>query len=166
LLPILPVETYIRYAAVMRLEPPALEKWKLGPLPQIYASEFGWEEMVAQVATVYQSLPPDVRPKTAIFAQNFGQAGAIDLFGPKYRLPPAISGHQNYFLWGPREYTGESVIVMQGRQESLEKLYGSVEKRAHVYHPWSMPREHGDIYFCRGLKTPLQQLWPMVKNWH
>ena len=107
-----------------------------------------------------------MRPKTAIFAQNFGQAGAIDLFGPKYGLPPAISGHQNYFLWGPHEFTGESVIVMQGRQESLEKLYGSIEKRAHVYHPWSMPREHGDIYYCRRLKTPLQQLWPGVKNWH
>ena len=166
LLPILPVETYIRYAATMHLETAPIEKWKLGPLPQIYASEFGWEEMVAQVAQVYQSLPPDVRPKTAIFAQNYGQAGAIDLFGPKYGLPPAISGHQNYFLWGPRDYTGESVIVMQGRQEKLEQSYASVEKRAHVSHPYSMPREHGDIYYCRGLKAPLQQVWPAVKNWH
>jgi 4-amino-4-deoxy-L-arabinose transferase-like glycosyltransferase len=166
LLPILPVETYIRYAAVMHLETPAIEKWKLGPLPQVYASQFGWEEMVATVAEVYQSLPPDVRPKTAIFAQNFGQAGAIDLFGPKYGLPSAISGHQNYFLWGPRDYTGESVIVMQGRQEKLEQSYASAEKRAHVSHPYSMPREQFDVYYCRGLKAPLQQLWPMVKNWH
>ena len=166
LLPILPVETYIRYAAVMHLSTPAIEKWQLGPLPQIYASEFGWEEMVAKVAEVYQSLPADVRPKTAIFAQNFGQAGAIDLFGPKYGLPAAISGHQNYFLWGPRDYTGESVIVMQGRQEELEKAYASVEKRAHVSHPYSMPREHFDVYYCRGLKAPLSQMWPLVKNWH
>jgi 4-amino-4-deoxy-L-arabinose transferase-like glycosyltransferase len=166
LLPVLPVETYIRYAAALHLETPAIEKWKLGPLPQIYASQFGWEEMVAQVAEVYQSLPPDVRPRTAIFAQNFGQAGAIDLFGPKYGLPPAISGHQNYFLWGPRGYTGESVIVMQGRQAELAQSYASVEKRAHVSHPYSMPREQFDVYYCRGLKIPLQQAWPLVKNWH
>jgi hypothetical protein len=165
-LPVLPAETYIRYAAALHMEPLAIEKWKLGPLPQMYASQFGWEEMVATVAQVYQSLPPDVRPKTAIFAQSFAQAGAIDLFGPKYGLPNAISGHQNYFLWGPRDYTGESVIVIQGRQDKLEQVYASVEKRAHVSHPYSMPREHGDVFYCRGLKAPLKQMWPMVKNWH
>ncbi len=166
LIPVLPVETYIRYSKAMHLEAPAIEKWKLGPLPQIYASQFGWEEMVAQVAAVYNSLPPEVRSKTAIFAQNFGQAGAIDLFGPKYGLPKAISGHQNYFLWGPRDYTGESVIVMQGQQEELAQVYGSVEKRAHVSHPYSMPREQFDVYYCTGLKGSLKEAWPAVKNWH
>jgi hypothetical protein len=166
LLPVLPPEVYIPYATALHVEPPAIEKWKLGPLPQIYASQFGWEEMVATVAEVYNSLPPDVRPKTAIFAQNFGQAGAIDLFGPKYGLPKSISGHQNYFLWGPRDYTGETVIVMQGQQDQLEQVYASVEWRAHVSHPYSMPREHFDVFYCRGLKGSLRQMWPMVKNWH
>ena len=166
LLPVLPVEAYIRYAIVTHLETPAIEKWNLGPLPQVYASQFGWEEMVATVADVYRSLPIEERPKTAIFAQNFGQAGAVDLFGPKYGLPKAISGHQNYFLWGPRGYTGESVIVMQGRQQELEQVYAKVEKRAHVSHPYSMPREHFDVFYCQGLKVPLQQAWPAVKNWH
>ena len=106
------------------------------------------------------------RAKTAIFAQNYGQAGAIDLFGPKYGLPNAISGHQNYFLWGPREYTGESVIVMQGRKETLEQVYASCEKRAHVSHPYSMPRDQFDVFYCRGLKAPLKELWPKVKKWH
>jgi hypothetical protein len=122
--------------------------------------------MVSVVAEVWQTVPPEERAKTGIFAQNFGQAGAIDLFGKKYGLPNAISGHQNYFLWGPRGYTGESMIVIHGRQEDLEKLYSFVEKRGHVWHPYSMPREHGDVYYCRGLKAPLAQLWPMVKNWH
>ncbi len=166
LLPVLPVETYIRYAKAMHLETPAIEQWKLGPLPQIYASEFGWEEMVATVAQVYESVPPEERGKTGIFAQNFGQAGAIDLFGKKYGLPDAISGHQNYFLWGPRGYTGESMTVINGRQEQLEKLYAFVQKRGHVDHPYSMSREHGDVFYCRGLKAPLKEMWPMVKNWH
>jgi hypothetical protein len=53
-----------------------------------------------------------MRARTAIFAENYGEAGAIDLFGARYGLPPAISGRKNYFLWGPRGYTGESIIVV------------------------------------------------------
>jgi hypothetical protein len=114
-IPLLPPETYIRYTKALHLALPAIETHRLGPLPQIFADQFGWEEMAATVARVYNSLPAEVRPKTAIFGQNYGQAGAVDLFGPKYGLPPAISGHQSYFLWGPRGCTGESVIVMAGR---------------------------------------------------
>ena len=116
-IPLLPPETYIRYTKAIGLQQPAIETHELGPLPQIFADQFGWEEMAATVARVYNSLPPEIRARTAIFAQNYGQAGAIDLFGPKYGLPPAISGHQSYFLWGPRGYTGESMIVMDDRQE-------------------------------------------------
>lgn len=164
-IPMLPPETYIRYTKALHLTPPPIETYKLGPLPQIFADEFGWEEMAATVARVYNNLPPEVRAKTAIFGQNYGQAGAIDLFGPKYGLPPAISGHQNYFLWGPRGYTGESVIVMDDRQDRLEQLFTSVQKVASVYHPYSMPQEHFDVFYCRGLKRPLNEIWPQLKNW-
>lgn len=164
-IPVLPVETYIRYTEALHLQQPRVETHRLGPLPQIFADQFGWEEMAATVAKVYNSLPADVRPKTAIFGQNYGQAGAIDFFGPKYGLPKAISGHQNYFLWGPRDYTGESMIVMADRQETLEKEFDHVEKVARVEHPYSMPYEHFDVFYCRGLKQPLRELWPKVKNW-
>jgi hypothetical protein len=123
MVPLLPVETYIRYSAATHLAPPRIETHRLGPLPQLFADQFGWDEMVATVARVYNGLPADVRATTAIFAQNYSQAGAVDLLGSKYGLPKAISGHQSYYLWGPREYTGESVIVMDGRQEDLEKRF-------------------------------------------
>ncbi len=122
--------------------------------------------MAATVAGVYNGLPADIRPRTAIYGQNYGQAGAIDLFGPRYGLPPAISGHQNYFLWGSRGATGESMIVMEGRQADLETKFAAVQKVAHVGHPYAMPYEHFDIFYCRGLKRPLAELWPTVKNWH
>ena len=163
--PILSPENLIAYTKALHLQTPRIETHKLGPLPQLYADQFGWEEMTATVARVYNSLPPEIRAKTAIFGQNYGQAGAIDLFGPKYGLPPAISGHQSYFLWGPRNYTGESVIVMEGQQQDLERVFASVQKVASVYHPYSMPYEHFDIFYCRGLKEPLKELWPQVKNW-
>jgi hypothetical protein len=164
-IPVLPPETWIRYTKAMHLAPPPIETHKLGPLPQVFADQFGWEEMAAAVSRVYSGIPPEVRRQTAIFAQNYGQAGAIDLFGPKYGLPPAISGHQSYFLWGPRGYTGESVIVMAGRVEDLESRFADVRKVATVYHPYSMPYEHFDVFYCRGPRQPLNEIWPQVKRW-
>jgi 4-amino-4-deoxy-L-arabinose transferase-like glycosyltransferase len=164
-IPLLPPATYIRYADAMHLKQPRIETHKLGPLPQLFADQFGWPEMAATVAGVYNSLPPAVRSKTAVFGQNYGQAGAIDLFGPQYGLPPAISGHQSYFLWGPRDYTGESMIVMDDTQQRLEELFATVKQAATVYHPYSMPYQQFDVFYCTGLKIPMAQLWPQVKRW-
>ena len=164
-LPVLPAETYIRYSTALHLQPPRIETFRLGTMPQLFADQFGWEEMAAAVAGVFNSLPPEVRAKTCIFGQNYGQAGAVDLFGPRYGLPRAISGHQSYFLWGPHGCTGESVIVMAGRQQSLEREYAAVRKAAHVEHPYSMPYEHFDVFYCQGLKQPVSEVWPRVKAW-
>ena len=166
LLPLLPPETYIRYANATHLQQPRIENARLGPLPQLFADQFGWEDMAAAVARVYNGLPAGIRSRTAIFGQNYGQADAIDLFGPKYGLPPAISGHQNYFLWGPRGATGESMIVMAGSREDLERKFNVVRVVAHVEHPYAMPYEHIYIFYCQGLKGPLAEAWPKVKNWH
>ena len=163
--PVLPVETYIRYEAALHLRPPAIERWKLGPLPQLYADQFGWEEMAAAVSRAYYSLPPGVRARTAIFGGNYGQAGAIDLFGPKYGLPKAISGHQCYFYWGPREYTGESIIFMGTNQRRVDAMCASSQKVGRVDHPYSMPFEHFDLFYCSGLKWPLKEYWPKMKTW-
>jgi 4-amino-4-deoxy-L-arabinose transferase-like glycosyltransferase len=165
LLPLLPPENYVRYSETMHLQQPRIETHELGPLPQLFADQFGWPEMAATVAGVYNQLPPDVRPRTAIFGQTYGQAGAIDFFGPRNGLPPAISGHQSYFLWGPRGYDGDSMIVLDDRQERLEKLFREVRKVAHVTHPYSMPYEHFDVFYCTGIREPLATLWPKLKNW-
>jgi hypothetical protein len=70
-------------------------------LPQHYADQFGWEEMTAMTAQAWSRIPAEERSDCGIFAQDYGQAGAIDFFGRRYGLPPALSGHQTYFLWGP-----------------------------------------------------------------
>jgi 4-amino-4-deoxy-L-arabinose transferase-like glycosyltransferase len=164
-LPVLPVNTYIRYSHALGMEQQRIENHNLGPLPQLYADQFGWEDMVATVAKFYWTLPPDVRAKTAIFGKNYGQAGAVDFFGPKYGLPKAISGHQNYFYWGPRGYTGESVIVLGETREDLQPC-SSVERIGRADNPFSMPYQHFDIFYCRGTHPPLPQLWPSIKNWN
>jgi hypothetical protein len=128
----------------------------------------GWEEMVAVAGRVYNSLPPADRPKTAIFGENYGEAGAVDLFGPKYDLPPAISGRQNYFFWGPRGYAGEIVIWLGGTvtRDRLLQMFQSAEVVAEVRNPYAMPYENFPVYLCRGFKGDLLQSWPRFKAWH
>jgi hypothetical protein len=164
--PVLPVETYIRYQRALGLEPPKAENQRTGALPQYFADEFGWEEMTRAVAQVYSSLPPAERATTAIFANSYGQAGAIDFFGPKYGLPKAISGHQSYWYWGPRGYTGETVIVLGSDGRGDREHFATVEAAGRAGHPYSRLDEHFDIFLCRRLNVSLQTLWPEVKHWN
>ena len=165
-LPILPVETLIRYQSAVGFEPPRTEVGHRGTLPQHFGDMFGWPEMVGTVAGVYHRLSPEERRLTAIYAGNYGEAGAIDFFGPRYGLPKAISPHQNYFLWGPRDYTGEVLIVLQAEREELERVCESVEDGPVLNHPYAMAEERYTIFICRRLKQPLPQMWPSLKHWN
>jgi hypothetical protein len=164
--PILAPENYVRYQKAIGLEPPKAENQPTGPLPQHFADEFGWEDMVREIARVYHELPPEQRAATAIFANSYGQAGAVDFFGKKYGLPKAISNHQSYWLWGPRDYTGESVIVLGSDGSGDREHFARVEAVGRSAHPYSRRDEHYDIFLCRDLNTTLQALWPEIKNWN
>jgi hypothetical protein len=122
--------------------------------------------MVEQVARVYHALPAEQQAKTAIYTENYGEAGAIDFFGGRYGLPKAICAHQNYFLWGPREYTGEIMILVGSDDiEEAREHFTSVEQAATLNNPYSMPHEQHPILLARGLTTDLRELWPRLKNW-
>jgi 4-amino-4-deoxy-L-arabinose transferase-like glycosyltransferase len=163
--PVLSAENYIRYQKSLGFEPPKSENQPNGPLPQHFADEFGWEDMARKVGEVYNALPPEQRAKTAIFANSYGQAGAIDFFGKNYGLPKAISNHQSYWLWGPRDYTGESVIVLGSDGAGDREHFATVESAGRTDHPYSRRDEHFDIFVCTGLNTTLQKLWPKAKKW-
>jgi hypothetical protein len=164
--PVLPVEAFLKYQDAMPVKAPAAEKSHLGAaLPQHFADQFGWSEMVAAVGGIYNGLSPDEQPRTAIFCSNYGEAAAIDFFGARYGLPEAISGHQNYFYWGPRGYTGEIVIVLGGNLKELTANFNSVERVADLNNPYAMTFENHPIYVCRGIKQNLQEMWPRLKNW-
>ncbi|HEX6732675.1 MAG TPA: glycosyltransferase family 39 protein [Pyrinomonadaceae bacterium] len=163
--PILPVETFIRYQKALGIEPPKAEHQDTGPLPQYFADEFGWEDMTREVARVFNSLTPEERSRTAIFANSYGQAGAIDFFGPRYGLPKSISNHQNYWYWGPRNYEGDIVIVLGSDGRGDREHFRSVEAVGRTFHPYSRRDEHFDIFLCRGLTSKLSDVWPTMKNW-
>jgi hypothetical protein len=163
--PVLSPENYIHYQKTFGFEPPKAENQPTGPLPQHFADEFGWEDVARKVGEIYNALPSEQRAKTAIFANSYGQAGAIDFFGKKYGLPKSISNHQSYWMWGPRDYTGESVIVLGGDGKNERKHFANVEVPGRTDHPYSRRDEHFDIFLCRDLNTTLQALWPKVKKW-
>lgn len=165
-LPVLPVDTFLRYENWLGIKPPKTEVAHEGVLPQSYGDQFGWEEMVEKVGQVYNGLPPEERAVAGIYAGNYGEAGAVDFFGAKYNLPKAISGHQSYYLWGPRSYTGEVLIVLGSRREDAEKNCRSVEEKTEVNNPYSMDEEKYKILICRGLRQPLPDLWSKLKHWN
>jgi hypothetical protein len=166
-LPILPPEMYIAYSRTTGLEQPQFEHRRtMSPLPQIFADRTGWKEMVETVAEVYISLPPEERSKAAIFARDYGQAGAIDFYGPKLGLPKSIGGHLTYWLWGPRGYTGEVTIVLGYNRKALDQLFGRVEAAAKVGHPYAMASEHFTVFVCREPKGwTFATIWTRFKGW-
>ncbi len=164
-LPVLSPEGFIRYLQVSHVPLPEVEHQRTGPLrQQVYADMFGWDEMARETARAYANLPPEIRSKTAIVASGFGDAGAINFFGPKYGLPEAISGHQTYWFWGPREYTGESILLLGEDLERAQELCTNVDVVGHAYHPYSRGDEHFDIYWCHPLRWNLREIWPRAKH--
>ncbi len=167
IVPILSPEKLVAYMRAINFEPPRTEAAHNGALPQLFADQFGWEEMVRSVARAYEKLSPDEQRRVGIFCQDYGQAGAIDFFGPQYGLPAALCGHQNYFYWGPRDYTGELLLVLDWPDGKEPEQFESVEDLGVIEsNQWAMPFEQRvHLYLCRNLKGGLRELWPKVKQW-
>ncbi|MGH9509864.1 MAG: glycosyltransferase, partial [Terriglobales bacterium] len=166
-LPVLPPEQVEAYMQAIHITPPRTERSHTAALPQVFADQFGWQELSDSVAAVVQSLPPEDQRRVRIFGQNYGEAAAIDILGRKHALPPAISGHQNYYYWGPRGATRDIIIVLDDNPGSLPEICGSVEDKGPIQsHPLAMPYEQElHIYICRDMKVSPEEVWPKVKKW-
>lgn len=163
--PLLPVDTFIRYSQILPYSHSVkAERDATVALPQLYGDMFGWENMASAVARVYHDLPPREQQSCAILAGNYGEAGAIDYYGPALGLPKAISGHNNYFLWGPRNYSGECVILFGENADQYLRLFGQSQLVATITDQYAMPSEQGvHVYVCRKPSAPLAVLWPNFK---
>jgi len=166
--PLLPVERVAAYQSFLGLTPEANEKGlAIGRLSQLYADMFGWRELAALVGRAYQSLSPEERADAVFFANNFGEAAAVDIFAKPWGLPPSISTHNNYYLWGPRGHSGDIVIHLGGSREELLKVYASVEPMGKTDNPWAAPRETGQtIWICRGRFMKLDDDWSKLKRYY
>ncbi len=166
--PILPIDRFITYLNSLPFKPPVTEHSHAGAtLPQWYADQFGWQEIVAETAVAWKRIPAEDRKDCGIFAQDYGQAGAIDFLGRRYGLPPALSGDRTYFLWGPRGYSGNCLIVLGDRRERLEELFDHVDYvGTSADNPYALETEIA-VFICRDPKFgTLADLWPNLKHWH
>jgi Dolichyl-phosphate-mannose-protein mannosyltransferase len=166
-LPILPAEQLLAYQERLGLTLPASEEAHgRAPLPHHFAWQFGWDEMVAAVASTYQALPPEERARAAVIGNNYGESGAIDLLGPKYGLPlKALGTHQSYWLWGPGDAGKDVLIVLGDRPDRLKRWCADVQVAAELSHPWGAVWENGPILVCRQPRMSLREIWPKVKHW-
>ena len=163
-LPVLPVDRFVRYAERLGVSSAPSERHEAGRLPQFFADMFGWQELVDAVVDAQSRLPPDDRRKAVIYVGNYGEAGAINLLGRGRGAPPAISTHNNYYLWGPGRATREIILILGGTAEDHGECT-SVERLGRFTCTDCMPYENGqDIWACRDLKVPLDLVWAAEKH--
>jgi hypothetical protein len=165
--PVFSPDHFLAYTKRLPFKLPVMEyQHRRAALPQWYADQFGWNEIVAETAQAWNQLAPEERPDCAVFAQDYGQAGAIDFLGRRYGLPPALSGHQTYFLWGPRGYSGNCMIVLDDRPDRLGQFFEHVQYvGTSADNPYALEKRI-DVFICRGSKFgTLVQVWPQLKKW-
>jgi 4-amino-4-deoxy-L-arabinose transferase-like glycosyltransferase len=132
-------------------------------LPQDYADMLGWPELVNAVAHVYDSLPPEKRAQAVLVGENYGEAGAMEFYGPKLGLPRVVSAAGSYWFFGPGEKPGAVVISLGVTQHDMEQLFGTVTFAGKVLNDWGVPEEQDvSIYIGENPKETLQQLWPKL----
>ena len=134
-------------------------------LPQDFADQLGWHDFVRQVGSAYAALPAADRERTAVLVDNYGEAAALDVYGAPYGLPPALSGHNQYYFWGQRGQQPANLLRVQRHIERLRPYCADARALATTASPFAVAHENGKtIAFCRGLKVPLPQIWPKLKN--
>jgi 4-amino-4-deoxy-L-arabinose transferase-like glycosyltransferase len=162
--PILPPAAMARYARALGVEEATrTNTGEIGTLPQDYADMLGWEEQVAAVARVYHALPAGEQKRTVIVAGNYGEAGALDYYGPRYGIPQVVSPAGSYWFFGPGERPGDVVITIGISADDLRRHFDSVATAGAVTHPWAVEEERDLIInVATGPRTTLQRLWPSL----
>ena len=176
-LPILSVDTYVRYAEALGVTPGTEERKAVGRLPQHFADMFGWKEKTAAARRAFEGLNVEDRAKVCLAAQNYGVAGALereDLLVPpaagevpREPLPAVLSGHNSYWFWRPSSCTGEILIVLGDDAETLSKMFGSVEQVDTVRCEPCMPYEDEQpVWLAREPRITFDEVWPAIKSFN
>ncbi len=166
--PVLSPEKFISYTKTLPFKLPVTEySHAHAALPQWYSDQFGWKEIADETEVAWNQVPQAERADCGIFAQDYGQAGAIDFFGRKHGLPGAMSGDRTYWLWGPRGYSGNCMIVLDDQKEVLQRYWNDVQ-----YVGTSAPNEYAleqqiPVFLCKGKKFDswAANVWPHLKRW-
>jgi hypothetical protein len=163
--PALPLPQLLAYQHAIDVRPVKMENHPIGLVPQQFADQLGWTELESTIAGAVAGLSPGERTSAAILTGDYGQAAALDFLGRRDNLPPAISGHNQYYVWGPR---GEhAAIVAVGIPRAvLAREYRSIEVVATYASPYVLPENSNlPVYVCRRPRIPLARFWRQLRNY-
>jgi len=157
LLPLLPPKQVLAYKESLGIPV------RRGVLPEGLMARMCWEEFAAEVARVYDTLPEEDREESVVLTGSYSQAAAIDVFGKKYKLPPVVSYHNNYYLWGPGETSWSVVIAPPLRTVRLEDMFEEIVEAGRTScefrDAFGFGRDDAPIYVYRGPKRPIAEAW-------
>lgn len=131
-----------------------------------FREEFGWPELAREVARIWNGLTPEERAHGGIWGSNYGEAGALELYGPQHGLPQVISAVNSFWLRGPPHPLPDVLIVVGADRKDLDQPCTTVELAGHTGNDAHVENEetrwHPDIFVCRGVRKPLDALWPKL----
>ncbi|HUH32662.1 MAG TPA: hypothetical protein VLZ28_01840, partial [Daejeonella sp.] len=165
-IPILPFSTTLKFFEFMSNEmkltfPLKWEDQQLHATTQDYADMLGWEELRVQVSKTYRLIPEKERPLTTIFANNYGQAGALDHYSKKYAFPATVCLSSSYALWAPKRIKTQHLIYIDDEYpDDLESAFKKVVKISQIENPYA--REKGTSVYL--LSYPIESILPIYQK--
>lgn len=159
-LPILPPDLMARYAARAGLTSAVTtNQGKVLPLPQDYADMIGWKEQVDTVAKAFASLPPEKQAVTGLVVRNYGQAGALEFYYPRFGLTAPIMLPNNFLLW-PAKPQCKAILAVGIAEEDVQKFFARVTVLGHFQHRWMVPEERDFVlYFAEEPTRDIREAW-------
>jgi hypothetical protein len=161
---VLAFEVVVTSAFFLPLAPLGTEWWQAAASVQgDHKEELGWPELVQEVARIRDSLTPQEREHLVIIGTNYGEAGAINLYGPQYGLPPAISGVNSFWGRGYGNPEPQTVIILGLEKEYVDRRFTSCRLGGHTPNPYNVINEetgdHPDIWVCGPPKAGWPEFW-------
>jgi hypothetical protein len=152
-LPLLPART-LRTAQLQKIN------YDLG-------EQIAWPRLVHLVSREYHALPAAQRARTAILTGNYGEAGAVDRYGPGLGLPQAYSGHNNFWLWGPPPAADTSVLAVNVDPALLHRDFAHVRHVATFYNGLGVSDDEqgAPVYLATGLHGSWSRAWPAFRDY-
>jgi 4-amino-4-deoxy-L-arabinose transferase-like glycosyltransferase len=159
-LPILPPALMARYAATTGMTAAVTtNKGEVLPLPQDYGDMLAWRELVESVARVYHAMPEHDRELTVVYGANYGEAGALDFYGPPLGLPPVVSMAGSFYFFGPGERRGEVMLFVGMEREWVDATCPSAEEATRVTAEWTVEENDVPVLVCRAPTITVQEMW-------
>lgn len=166
-LPVLSPDTFIRYQQALGLTPRRTERSEVAELPQHYADMFGWDEMAEKAAKAYATLSSAEKDTCVFFGQNYGEAGALDVLGPRHGIPEGrvLSGHNAWWTWGTRGLPTDVVVILGGDYGNNAEFFEQLDQVDTIRCERCMPYERDlGVFIGRRPKKDLAAVWAGLKE--